>query len=103
MKNLLAILPVLVAFNVNAQTRLNGLNLTQVDAMYRSQHVSNVSYELDFDLRGEKNYSGSNLINFDLSKVPQFLTLDFVEGDVKKLVLNGSDIDAASHNGSLIL
>ena len=73
------------SFSALAQTRLNGRNLLKEDADFRAAHVANVSYELFFDLREAKQYSGTNTIRFELKQVPQFLSVDFVEGDLKKI------------------
>ncbi len=75
--------------------------LTSEYAQKRSEHVSDVSYQLKFDLTGEKSYQGTTAVHFNL-KSKMFLTLDFVDGEVQELVVNGQSIPKIQYNGFFV-
>ena len=71
-------------------------------ARLRSKQVDNVSYKLYFSLSGdEADFTGSAEIAFELLNTSQALTLDFSEGKVEKVSLNGNEIEAG-YNGWFI-
>ncbi len=62
-------------------------------ARLRGKQVSNVSYKLSVGLSAsEPEYSGSVEIDFDLLNTDQALTIDFSEGTVLNVILNGKAI-----------
>lgn len=71
-------------------------------AQARAQRVSNVSYDLALKLPADNvPFSGTATINFTLSDASQPLTLDMIDGEVQRIVLNGSEL-AVDHNGFYI-
>lgn len=66
--------------------------LTQEQAFKRSARVSNVDYQLDFQLTGEENFSASSTINFDLNDATTPLTLDLNEAQLSSLIINGQSL-----------
>ena len=70
-------------------------SLSKKMAEYRAQFVSNVSYDLELDLPKEnKDFAGVAKITFDLTEAAPHLSLDFVGGDVEKLVINEKEVPA---------
>ncbi len=63
--------------------------LTQEQAFKRSARVSDVNYQLDFQLTGEESFSARSTINFDLNDANTPLTLDLNEAKITSLVING--------------
>ena len=66
--------------------------LTQAESEFRAKKVSNVEYDLSFDISDKKeSYSGVSKIAFDLSDISSDLRVDFYGGDVENLVINGKN------------
>lgn len=65
--------------------------LEQTYAAYRSQLISDVKYNLDFDLTNEAQFSGVSRISFSLAQVKD-ITLDFYNGTVTEVKVNGAAI-----------
>ena len=63
--------------------------LSQEQAFKRSKRISNVAYQLNFNLTGEESFSASSTINFDLSDNDNPLTIDLSEAKIINLVING--------------
>lgn len=83
-----------IAPQSTAVQRLEASYLEESYARIRSKQVSNVAYKLKFNLSGDKaEFSGQVEISFDLLNNKQDLTLDFSDGDVSRVNLNGQDIE----------
>ncbi|MCB0385097.1 MAG: aminopeptidase N, partial [Bdellovibrionales bacterium] len=67
----------------------NQPNLTREVAIQRASHVSQVHYDLEFQLREKKaDYSGQTTITFDYEGSREPLRIDFYQGQIRKLVVN---------------
>jgi len=66
--------------------------LSQEQAFKRSERVSKVSYEVNFNLTGEETFSASSTINFDLSDNSKPLTVDLNKANITSLTINGNEI-----------
>lgn len=76
--------------------------LTEGYARFRSELISNVSYELFFDLDGHsRQFLGKTMIHFELKEISDRLTVDFSGGLVEKLRVNGRDLKP-DYNGWFI-
>lgn len=76
--------------------------LTEGYARFRSELISNVSYELFFDLDGHsRQFLGKTMIHFELAEISDRLTVDFSGGQVEKLRVNGRDLEP-DYNGWFI-
>lgn len=76
--------------------------LERSQAYYRSSRVSDVSYDLSLSLPAENQpFSGTASIRFQLKDAKAPLTLDFVDGEVSSVKVNGQAI-AVDFNGSFI-
>lgn len=76
--------------------------LTEGYARFRSELISNVSYELFFDLDGHsRQFLGKTMIHFELKEISDRLTVDFSGGQVEKLRVNGRDLEP-DYNGWFI-
>ncbi|MCJ7556431.1 MAG: aminopeptidase N [Gammaproteobacteria bacterium] len=76
--------------------------LTEIYARFRSELVSDIAYTLFFDLDGHsRQFLGKTMIRFELKHLVDDLSVDFSDGVVEKLRVNGRDIDA-NYNGSFI-
>lgn len=71
-------------------------------AAARSARVSNVSYELDFSLTGEREFSATSTVTFDLADTLSPLTLDLNQARVTGLVINGAKV-YPNYNGSYLV
>lgn len=78
----------------SSSTPENVADLQWSEAQGRAARLSNIEYDLKINLAepGDE-YSGVLKAQFDLSKVDQDLRLDFFEGTVTALVVNGTAID----------
>jgi len=74
--------------------RAENAHLSQEQAFKRSERVSNVDYDLTFNLTGGERFSATSLINFDLTDTKSPLTLDLDEASITKLVVNGKKVTA---------
>ncbi|MDN3638712.1 aminopeptidase N [Simiduia curdlanivorans] len=76
--------------------------LTKIDALERSARVSDVHYRLHLDLPEQNTpFTGQAEIQFNLSDASKALTLDFVDGSVESVQVNGKAV-AVQHNGFYI-
>jgi len=66
--------------------------LSQADAAARSARVSNVAYVLNFTLTGKESFSGTTTVQFDLKDKDQPLTLDLDKATIRKLTVNGKEV-----------
>jgi aminopeptidase N len=86
-------------------TRLAVKGLSMVEARQRSLAVENIHYNLQLSLSdkaGDKGpgdkYSGSVDISFDIKDTSVPVNLDFQDGDVKELVVNGKTQSHVEYN-----
>ena len=69
-------------------------NLTRETAIQRASHVSGVHYDLEFQLRAKKtDYSGQAKISFDYTGSREPLKIDFYQGKIRSLTVNGKKIE----------
>lgn len=106
MKNLFFWFPLLVltscSYFQNAETgrpKIDSLSLTE--AQFRKDHLSNIQYDLKFNLSDKDNLKGSVDVRFDL-KAKQNLNLDFTNGVVKSLIVNSQPVKEIRYNGFYI-
>jgi aminopeptidase N len=66
--------------------------LSQADAAARSARVSKVAYVLDFTLTGKESFAATTTVQFDLKDKDAPLTLDLDKATIKKLVVNGKEV-----------
>ncbi|MCF6194881.1 MAG: hypothetical protein L3J46_11175, partial [Kangiellaceae bacterium] len=85
--------PVVTEVSVNAP-RKEVAYLTQQQAEKRSNRVSDVTYQLGFELTGEKDFKGQTTINFDLSDADSPLTIDLNKATIDSLIVNGKKVEA---------
>jgi len=68
--------------------------LTADYAQYRSARLARVEYDLDVSLDdGPESFSGVAIIRFDLTGADDSLSIDFTEGTVASLSVNGRELD----------
>ncbi len=80
----------------------NKATLTEDYANYRFKQIKNVNYVLDFDLTSPDNsYSGKSSILFDVNHLEKNLRLDFHEGEVKSVSVNGQ-LQKPEYNGTYL-
>ncbi len=83
-------------------TRLPESRLTHDYAMFRSRRISNLRYDLRLSLEdSEASFSGEVIIDFDLDPSDQPLTLDFADGSIQAIAVNGADV-AIDYNDSFL-
>jgi aminopeptidase N len=87
------------SFSPRAENR----DLSQEQAFMRSERVSNVDYDLTFDLTGGESFSAISVINFDLTDAKSPLTLDLDEAIITQLVVNGKKVTANYNNWFITL
>lgn len=72
--------------------------LSKAHGEYRKSYISDLQYKNIIDLTSQDNYSGTTIVQFELRRaVP--LTLDFYQGQVKALVVNGQPAPTKGYNG----
>ncbi len=101
---LIAVLGSLVScsfFNSEKPPRDLKALLSEDYARARSEKISDVTYQLKFDLTDEKSFSGTTAVHFNL-KEKMFVSLDFVNGHVLDININGQTISAPPYNGYYI-
>ncbi|RYZ96334.1 MAG: aminopeptidase N, partial [Proteobacteria bacterium] len=77
-------------------------SLSQAEAAERSQRIAEVSYRISVDLTKEAAFSGKTAVRFSLRGSPADLFLDFMEGEVSKLLINGEAADLKLFDGQII-
>ncbi|MBY0385916.1 aminopeptidase N [bacterium] len=110
----LSLLALLIVFCTNAcvsskeksDSQLSGQRtvvgyLEQSYAEYRASLISNVKYDLYFDVTNAETYSGVSKISF-VVKEPKDLTVDFRNGTVNSLVINGQKVETVVFNSFFI-
>lgn len=84
--------------NSNAVTPEDQSDLTWVEAKERKARLSHVVYDLSVDLTAGASsdpvarYTGVLNLQFDLKNAAKDLRLDFFEGDVKSMTVNGKSV-----------
>ncbi len=67
--------------------------LTQEEAQARAKRLSQIHYQLNVDLTGDKkNFKGDMLITFELSDISSDLKLDSTDSEITKIRINGQDV-----------
>lgn len=72
--------------------------LSQTRAFKRSERVSNVNYQLSFNLTGQENFTATSTINFDLSDNKTPLTVDLNKAEITNLIINGKTVTEPNLN-----
>ena len=73
--------------------REEAAHLTQEQAEKRGNRVSNVSYQLGFELTGGKEFKGKTTVNFDLVDAGSALTIDLNKATIESLLVNGKEVE----------
>jgi aminopeptidase N len=80
--------------------------LTHEEAILRARTVSNIVYALDINLTAPDVYSANVTIKFDYEPSSFPLTLDFLDGDVKSIIVGSITVEQKSipivYNGKFI-
>jgi aminopeptidase N len=85
-------------------TEKSAPNLTMHEAQIRKNKVSNVSYDLYFDISDKKEkYSGVSTINFELTHANDELRIDFAKGSITSTYVNGVAVEAKYNNHYLLI
>jgi len=75
--------------NVNAKPRAENAYLSQEQAFLRSARVSDVHYNLQFNLSERSQFSATSVINFSLTDNDSPLTIDLNDAAISELQVNG--------------
>nr|WP_283104545.1 aminopeptidase N [Shewanella olleyana] len=67
-------------------------NISEQQAMARSNVVSEVNYQLSFNLTGESRFNATTKVEFNLSSTTEPLTLDLNQALISQFVINGKSI-----------
>ncbi|MDZ4660550.1 MAG: aminopeptidase N [Pseudomonadota bacterium] len=93
----------LLLSNFSAVEAKGTRELSKSEAFFRSSLISDVGYELYFNLsKSETDFSGKSNLRFTLKSVPskiQPITIDFAEGKLTGLRVNGTPIDKPKYDG----
>jgi aminopeptidase N len=82
--------------------RASGSWLSEAEAQRRAASISNLSYTLDIKLEETATrFSGLAILEFDYRPAAAPLTIDFHDGQVRQLTLNGESVKF-SYNGSFL-
>lgn len=76
-------------------------SLSQKYAELRKKNISDVRYDLKFDLTGKNQFRGTTEVRFNL-KEAFYLTLDFSQGSIEKLLVNNKELKEFSYNNFFI-
>lgn len=79
-----------------------GFSLSREQALDRSSRVSNVQYQLEFNIGFAEEYSGRTVIEFHLTRALD-LRLDFGGGNLQELRINGKPAPIWHHAGAVTL
>ncbi|MCC7440834.1 MAG: aminopeptidase N, partial [Bdellovibrionales bacterium] len=93
----------------SVKTRPDVEGLSKEEALYRSERVSDVRYELSFELERTSTeagatpvFGGKAVVRFKLKAPAEGLTLDFVGGTQAAAVVNGTPLGEETYNGKFI-
>ena len=75
--------------------------ISQYQAALRSQVISDIHYDLDFQLTGDAEFSATSKVTFQLSEVPKQLSLDLNKAQIKRFIINGTAV-YPNYNGAYI-
>ncbi|RLA01820.1 MAG: hypothetical protein DRQ47_07610, partial [Gammaproteobacteria bacterium] len=81
--------------------RIDGALLTADEATLRKSTVSNIQYFLQIDLTKSERYSGIMEIRFDYKPTTFPLTIDFIDGEAERILVNSNAI-AIDYVGNFI-
>lgn len=81
-----------VAPTVSFLPRAENQYLSQEQAFKRSDRVSKVSYQLNYNLTRDEHFSASSTINFELSDSTSPLTVDLNKAKITHIEINGSSM-----------
>lgn len=73
-------------------------DLTEQEAQFRARQVAGTSYDLSFDLTSTDVFKGRAAITFDLKKAFNGLRVDFFDGTVQSVKLNGHPVPYTYNN-----
>ena len=97
-KYLLIIALIGCATGLSYKRARNPKALSQSEAEYRAQSLTDISYKMEISFEKEaEDYKGKQNISFKLGKVYP-LRIDFVEGEIGEVVVNGAPMDDISYN-----
>jgi aminopeptidase N len=78
--------------------------ITQALATQRASRLHHVRYDIHLDLTGgERTYAGTATLRFAARPVPGDLIVDFADGEVHRLILNGQPVPVIHAAGQLKL
>ncbi|MBV1910235.1 MAG: aminopeptidase N [Kangiellaceae bacterium] len=83
--------------------RVNKAYLSEAHAMQRSSRISQVSYNLKFNLTGLAEFSGETAIEFSLKDASFPITLDLNKAKIKFLKINGTEVQADYNDAFITL
>jgi aminopeptidase N len=87
------------ASGANKSSQSEGSDLLRSEAQLRKERLENVTYDLSVTLpESEENFTGTTTIEFDLKGIDKPLRVDFFEGSVQKITLNGKEVSPAIKN-----
>jgi aminopeptidase N len=77
-----------------------GTNLTRAEARERAAHISVSSYDVSLDLTaGDETFTSTTVVHFDSSRPGSGTFIDLVAPRVRRVVLNGTNLDPATVAG----
>ncbi|MGE3261337.1 MAG: aminopeptidase N [Bacteriovoracia bacterium] len=78
-------------------------NLSQIEAAQRAKRVTQVRYDLAVQLDSAPTYRGQETIFFNLTDAADDLRLDFFQGEIHSLLVNGKEVSVTRTPTFLIL
>ncbi|WP_445946010.1 aminopeptidase N [Shewanella sp.] len=95
----------LAACSTNQSTspskRDGSASISQFQAQERAKVISDVNYQLTYNLTGDSRFSATTKVTFNLSSTSKAITLDLNKADISRFVVNGTKI-YPSYNGAYI-
>ncbi|WP_153915046.1 aminopeptidase N [Shewanella sp. TC10] len=89
---------------ISTPTQRDGsANISEQQAMARSSVVSEVNYQLSFNLTGESRFNATTKVEFNLSSTKEPLTLDLNQALISKFAINGKSIYPNYNNAYITL
>jgi aminopeptidase N len=76
-------------------------SLSQSYAEFRSSLISGLTYDLSMTVDKGDTFSGTIIVGFAMKEALSF-TIDFAEGTVSELVVNGKKVKKITYNGKFI-
>lgn len=87
-----------VGAHEGAPARADNAYLTQSEASTRSARVSNVAYNLAFELNGKDTFGATSNISFDLKDAGTALTIDLNQATISAMTVNGKPVTPQYNN-----